>query len=190
MTGKVSVGPDIARDPIQEAHRLWVDNGWEDCADGVAAVTLIMRVRQVLTKRADQVLAPVQLTFPRYEVLVRLYFADGELPLAHLGKQLELHQTSVTSLIDKLESQGLVERTPHPTDRRSTIARITPTGRALLKKAVERLNSELFGDLGLSSEEVRALIMVLTKMRRSWGDVPDDHDHDQDLFAVAQGGSR
>lgn len=119
-----------------------------------------MRVRQVLAKRADQILAPVQLSFPRYEVLVRLYFGNGELPLSHLGKQLELHQTSVTSLIDKLEAQGLAERSPHPTDRRSTIARITPTGRALLRKAIELLNSELFRDLGLTSEEARTLIMA------------------------------
>lgn len=174
-------------DPIKEAHRLWVENGWEDCADGLAAVTLIMRVRQVLTKRADQVLAPIQLTFPRYEVLVRLYFNDGSLPLAHLGKQLELHQTSVTSLIDKLEAQGLVQRTPHPTDRRSTIAKMTPTGRALVQKAISRLNSELFGDLGLTSAEVHVLISALTKMRRTWGDVAADSD--EDLFAIAQGGS-
>ena len=172
-------------DPIVAAHRLWVENGWADCADGLAAVTSIMRVRQLLTKQADQVLAPIELTFARYEVLVRLNYCEGGLPLAVLGKLLQLHQTSITSLVDKLEAQGLIVRTPHPTDRRSTIAEITPTGRTLLLVAIERLNRDLFRDLGLSGDEVRGLIGVLTKMRRSWGDFEDEPDGD--LFAVAPG---
>jgi len=157
-------------DPILEAYRLWIENGWGDYADGLAAVTSIIRVRQVLSTRADQVLAPIGLTFSRYELLVHLYFNDGRLSLAQLGKRLQVHQTSVTSLVDKLEAQGLIRRTPHPTDRRSTIAQITTEGHALTSEAISRLNAELFRDLGLTSAEVRTLISVLTKMRRSWGD--------------------
>jgi DNA-binding MarR family transcriptional regulator len=157
-------------DPILEAYRLWIENGWEDSADGLAAVTSIIRVRQVLSIRADQVLAPIDLTFSRYELLVHLYFNDGRLPMAQLGKRLQVHQTSVTSLVDKLEAQGLVRRTPHPTDRRSTIAEITPQGRGLMGEAITRLNSELFRELGLTGEETRTLVSLLTKMRRSWGD--------------------
>ena len=114
------------RDPILEAYHLWNENGWEDCAVGCTAVTSLMRVHQMMTKRADQILAPIDLTFARYELLVRLYFHTGSLPLSQLGKQLQIHQTSITSLVDRLEKQGLIKRTPHPTDRRSTIAQMTP----------------------------------------------------------------
>jgi DNA-binding MarR family transcriptional regulator len=161
-------------DPIMEAYRLWIENGWADCAAGLAAVTSIIRVRQVLSIRADQVLAPIDLTFSRYELLVHLYFNDGRLPLAQLGKRLQVHQTTVTSLVDKLEAQGLIRRTPHPTDRRATIAQITSQGSSLTRDAITRLNRELFRDLGLSGEEVQTLISVLTKMRRSWGDFPEE----------------
>ena len=109
-----------------------------------------MRVHQMMTRRADQILAPLDLTFARYELLVRLYFRDGSLPLNQLGKQLQIHQTSITSLVDRLEKQGLIKRTPHPTDRRSTIAQMTPAGRVLTGKAINLLNSEFFRDLGLS----------------------------------------
>jgi DNA-binding MarR family transcriptional regulator len=162
---------DFDRDPILAAHHLWIENGWEDCADGLAAVTSIIRVRQVLTQRADQILAPIGLTFSRYEVLVHLYFNDGELPLAQLGKRLQIHQTSITGLVDKLEAQDLIRRTRHPTDRRSTIARMTPAGRQLVTEAITRLNADLFRDIGLSGDEVQVLFTVLTKMRRSWGDL-------------------
>lgn len=162
---------DFDRDPILAAYQLWIENGWEDCADGLAAVTSIIRVRQVLTQRADQILAPIGLTFSRYEVLVHLYFNDGELPLAQLGKRLQIHQTSITGLVDKLEAQDLIRRTRHPTDRRSTIARMTPAGRQLVTEAITRLNADLFRDIGLSGDEVQVLFTVLTKMRRSWGDL-------------------
>jgi DNA-binding MarR family transcriptional regulator len=169
--GKAGVAPNGDRDPILEAYHLWNENGWEECAAGVTAVTSLMRVHQVLTRQADQILAPIDLTFARYELLIRLYFHSGALPLKQLGKQLQIHQTSITSLVDRLEKQGLIKRTPHPTDRRSTIAEMTPAGRVLTRKAIKLLNSELFRDLGLTGDEAHLLIGLLMKMRRSWNDI-------------------
>jgi DNA-binding MarR family transcriptional regulator len=165
------VAPSGDRDPILEAYHLWNENGWEDCAAGCTAVTSLMRVNQVLNRRADQILAPIDLTFARYELLVRLYFRGGSMPLSQLGKQLQIHQTSITSLVDKLEKQGLIKRTPHPTDRRSIIAQMTPAGRVLTAKAINLLNAELFRDLGLTGGESHQLIGLLMKMRRSWNDI-------------------
>jgi DNA-binding MarR family transcriptional regulator len=165
------VAPNVERDPILEAYHLWNDQGWEDCAAGCTAVTSLMRVHQMMTRRADAILAPIDLTFARYELLVRLYFRDGSLPLNHLGKALQIHQTSITSLVDRLEKQGLIRRTPHPTDRRVTMAEMTPAGRVLTGKAIGLLNSEFFRDLGLSGRESHLLIGLLMKMRRSWDDI-------------------
>lgn len=167
------MAPSGEKDPILQAYDLWIDNGWEDCAPGMAAVTSLIRVHQVLIKRADQILAPVDLSFSRYVLLVTLYFSQGSLPLSQLGKQLQLHQTSITSLVDKLEAQGLIQRTPHPTDRRSTIARLTPAGSAVVAKAIKLLNSELYRDLGLPEADARQLIGLLMKMRLSWNDLRD-----------------
>ena len=178
------MAPNVDRDPILEAYHLWNENGWEDRAAGCTAVTSLMRVHQMMTRRADQVLAPLDLTFARYELLVRLYFHEGALPLNQLGKELQIHQTSITSLVDKLEAAGLIRRTPHPTDRRSTIAEMTPTGNALVREAITRLNAELFSGLGLPTGEVRMLIGLLMKMRSSWGDI--DSPDGWDLFAIDQ----
>jgi DNA-binding MarR family transcriptional regulator len=181
------VAPDRERDPILEAYHLWNDKGWEDCAAGCAAVTSLMRVHQVLTRRADKILAPIDLTFARYELLVRLYFSARSLPLNQLGRQLQIHQTSITSLVDKLEKQGLIKRTPHPTDRRSTIAQMTPAGRVLTGKAIMLLNSEVFRDLGLTGGEASLLIGLLMKMRRSWNDI--ENPEGWEPFEVSPGSS-
>jgi hypothetical protein len=80
------VAPNVPRDPILEAYHLWNSSGWEDCAAGCTAVTSLMRVHQMMTKRADQVLAPLDLTFARYELLVRLYFREGRCRSASSAK--------------------------------------------------------------------------------------------------------
>ena len=60
---------NVERDPILEAYHLWNDQGWEDCAAGCTAVTSLMRIRRMMTERANQILAPLDLTFARYELL-------------------------------------------------------------------------------------------------------------------------
>ena len=53
----------------------------------------------------------------------------GALPLGKVGERLQVHRTSVTNIIDKLEADGLVRRVPHEADRRTTLAEITDAGR-------------------------------------------------------------
>ena len=52
----------------------------------------------------------------------------GALPLGKIGERLQVHRTSVTNIVDKLEADGLVRRVPHAEDRRATLAEITRRG--------------------------------------------------------------
>src|SRR5664280_2570359 len=102
-------------DPITEAHRLWIEHGWQNAADGMAMVTAVMRVQQILLQRVDAVLRPFDLTFARYEFLMLLSFSrTGAMPMKRVGSRLQVHPTSVTSAVDRLESQGYVERQSLP----------------------------------------------------------------------------
>jgi DNA-binding MarR family transcriptional regulator len=158
-------------DPIVEARRQWADHGWDDVADGMAAVTSVTRVAQLLLRRVDQELKPFGLTFARFEVLALLEFSrTGALPLGKVGARLQVHPTSVTSAVDRLESQGFVRRTPHPSDGRATLAELTEAGRAVVRDATGALNAEVFADLGLDDGELRTLFALLEKMRRAAGD--------------------
>ena len=119
------------RDPIREAHRQWVAHGWSPAADGMAMVTSVVRVQQLLLERIEAVLRPLDLTFARYEVLRLLSFSSaGAMPMTRMGSLLQVHPTSVTSAVDRLEKQGYVERSRRETDRRVVLATITrPAGR-------------------------------------------------------------
>ena len=84
-------------------------------------------------ERIDAVLRPLELTFARYEVLRLLSFSSaGAMPMTRLGSLLQVHPTSVTSAVDRLERQGFVERQRQDDDRRVVLASITdgrPGGR-------------------------------------------------------------
>ena len=81
MTGMPS--QPLPLDPIEEAHRQWEAHGWGDVADGMAAVTSVMRAQQIMIARVEEVLKPTGLTFSRYELLALLTFTrTGALPMA------------------------------------------------------------------------------------------------------------
>ena len=161
----------LPTDPIAEAHRQWVAHGWEDAADGMALVTAIMRTQQVLLNRIEKVLGPFGLTFARYELLTLLSFTrHGALPMAKASARLQVHPTSVTNAVDRLEQAGLVARTSHPTDGRMTLVEITRDGRALAKEATHELNTEVFADPGFGDAEIGELNRMLENFRRAAGD--------------------
>ena len=160
-----------ATDPIAEAEQLWVEHGWADAAPGMAALTSLMRAHQIALSRVEAVLRPFEVTFARYETLMLLHLSRRQaLPMRVLGSRLQVHQTSVTNAVDRLESAGLAVRRPHPVDRRSTLVEITTAGTSLAEKATAALNEQVFEKPGLPPESVEVLVAVLRRFRADAGD--------------------
>ena len=167
----MSEQPDDPRDPIAEARRQWVAHGWGEVADGMAAVTSVMRAQQIMLARVHEVLKPFDLTFARYELLALLSFTrQGSLPMSKASSLLQVHPTSVTNAVDRLESADLVRRLPHPDDRRGVLVEITDAGREKALAATEQLNTQVFTEPGLKPDDVDTLVSVLTNLRRDAGD--------------------
>ncbi len=160
-------------DLVGEARRNWESHGWGE-VDAMAAVTSISRAHQIVLGRVNVALAPLELTFSRYEALALLSFTrTGALPLSRMGDRLQVHPTSVTSTIDRLERDGLVERVPHETDRRTTLARITPSGRVRLDEATAALESARFGMADLDTTTLADITTAMAEVRASAGDDVD-----------------
>jgi DNA-binding MarR family transcriptional regulator len=156
-------------DPIARAAELWTERIGPP--EAMAAVTSVMRVHQIVLAAVDPVLRPLGLTFARYEALVLLSFSRrGSLPMRVMGERLQLHPTSVTNIVDRLEADGLVLRTPHPTDGRTTLVAITEAGRDRMRLATKAVTDVEFGLVGLSTGELGELTALLTKVRRAAGD--------------------
>src|SRR3954465_3810785 len=148
-------------DPIEEAARQGSEP-WSG-TPRLRAVTSLMRVHQLVLTELDERLRPLGLTFARYEVLVLLSFSRrGALPLGKIGERLQVHATSVTPLVKRLEAAELIRRTPHPEDGRAVLASITPQGRDAMQKATDAIVDARFGLRALSEEECDQLTWLLT----------------------------
>lgn len=161
--------PGLPFDPIDEAARQW-GLRWER-VPAMHAVTSLMRVQQLVLGRLDAVLRPHGLTFARYEALVLLCFSSrGSLPMGKIGERLQVHPTSITSIVQRLEADGLIRRRPHPVDGRAVLAEITDSGRALVETATADLVGVDFGLGALSDDQLGELSGLLQPVRRGAGD--------------------
>jgi DNA-binding MarR family transcriptional regulator len=159
----------LAFDPIEEAARQWA--GHWDQMPRMRAVTSLMRVHQLVLTELDELLRPLGLTFARYEVLVLLSFSRrGALPLGKIGERLQVHATSVTPLVKRLERAELITRTPHPEDGRAVLASITPKGRLVMQQATDRIVAARFALSSLTEADCDRLTDLLTAPRSAAGD--------------------
>ncbi|MBM7366421.1 MarR family transcriptional regulator [Gordonia hydrophobica] len=160
------------RDPIALARRNWEDAGWgTEVADGMEAVTSVMRAHQIMLARVEQELKPFGLTFSRFELLRLLAFSrHGSLPISKASDRLQVHVSSATHAIARLVDAGLVERNPHPTDGRTTLVSITDDGRELVEKATAVLNANVFGRVGMSATSAHQLVAAIRELRSASGD--------------------
>ncbi len=158
-------------DPIDLAHANWSRRGWDEAADGMAVITSIMRVQQVLLARVETILRPLGLTFARYEVLMLLLFSrSGCLPVGKIGERLQVHPASVTNAVQRLEADGLVRRTANPNDGRSILAEITESGRRLVERCTDQLNADVFAVVPIPVAQQERAFKALKGVRKAFGD--------------------
>jgi DNA-binding MarR family transcriptional regulator len=158
-------------DPIAEARRNWEGHGWR-APEAMVAATSIARAHQVVLAQIDAALAPLGLTFSRFEALALLHFTRrGSLPMGKVGSRLQVHPASVTNTIGRLERDGLVRRVTADGDRRLVLAEITPAGRRVVRRAAAVLADAEFGLAGVAGEELSGITDALAPVRREAGDL-------------------
>lgn len=95
----------------------------------------ISRSWKTLNRDVEHALSPTGLSLAEVKIL-RFLHEDGPLPITKLATELLVTPGAVTSLVDGLENQGLVERVRSESDRRVVTIRITTGGEATIKKAI------------------------------------------------------
>jgi len=97
--------------------------------------------------------------------VLELLYSKGDHPIQQIGQKLLLASSSITYVVDKLETKKLIERRACPKDRRVTYATITDDGKELMNqvfpKHKEALN-EILGGLDMNEKEI--LIKQLKKL--------------------------
>ncbi len=104
----------------------------------------------------------IGLTYTQYIAMLALWERDG-LSVKELGEQLYLDSGTLTPLLKKMESQGLVRRSRNARDERSVTITLSEQGKALRERAVS-IPERLGACLPLTAEEAKTLYRLLYKV--------------------------
>ena len=107
-------------------------------------------------------LEPMGLTHPQYLVMLALW-GDAPMSVKEIGRALQLDSPTLSPLLKRLESSGLITRTRSAVDERQLIVELTDTGKALRAQA-ERIPGAVVQQLGVSLDELEELHSVLTRV--------------------------
>ncbi|MFJ9627488.1 MarR family winged helix-turn-helix transcriptional regulator [Streptomyces sp. NPDC091280] len=102
------------------------------------------------------------LTYPQYLVMLVLW-EHGELPVKKLGEHLRLDSGTLSPLLKRLETAGLVRRERSARDERSVEVRLTDEGLALRERALD-VPRRILGATGFGVDEIRALRSQLDEL--------------------------
>jgi MarR family transcriptional regulator for hemolysin len=121
----------------------------------------------------DQCAREHGMTRAQWGVLVRLQRQEG-MTQAEMAESLEIQPISLVRLIDRLCQHGLVERRPHPRDRRANRLYLTDKGHATLARLAplgREVTSEVLASLSAAdvAELLQKLLLIKTNIRNATG---------------------
>src|ERR1700744_6638827 len=134
------------------------------------AVLNVLRTAEVLNQQAELFLKAFGLTRTQYNVLRILRGADADgMPCSQLADRMIARDPDITRLIDRMQSNGLVERARSCTDRRVVNTRITPKALTLIGEIDQPLQELLRSKLGrLGKSNLAQLIDLLQQTCEIW----------------------
>lgn len=110
---------------------------------------------RAITARYREILAPLEITYPQYLVLMVLWEVDVA-TVSGLGERLHLDSGTLSPLLRRLETAGHVIRTRLPDDERTVQVRLTESGIALQARAAN-VPDLICASTGMELEDIRAL---------------------------------
>lgn len=128
---------------------------------------LISRIKQVGGRLFDRMLAEADIDAfngAQGRILYVLWQGDG-LTISQLSTQTSLANTTLTSMLDRMEQSGLIQREPSPSDRRALLIRLTDKARALREdydRISQRMNEMYY--LGFTEAEIRQFESYLQRV--------------------------
>lgn len=118
---------------------------------------------RAVTRRYAQLLGEVGLTYPQYLSLLALWEADGPLSVSDLGARLHLDSGTLTPLLKRMETAGLVARARDRRDERRVLVSVTEEGWALRARVAD-VPARLVEGMGMTETDGRTLRGLLEQL--------------------------
>lgn len=133
--------------------------------------THVLLTARAFSRLAEQRLRRLGLGVAHVPVLMALT-DEGTMSVKQLAARVRVEQPTATALVQRMQAAGLVERTPDPTDRRSSRIGLTPRGETVLPEALRmRAEAVASATATLSADEVRQLDDLLGRVRAALDEV-------------------
>lgn len=124
----------------------------------------LQRLMWTEQKRFAALLNQHALTLPQFLVLACLHQYGNGCPIGRLAEEMFQSYPTMTGIVSRLKSAGLVSRSTDPTDRRKVVIRLTQAGRALLDRAKNARRKRMVRALAhLSRQERREFLRLLMR---------------------------
>lgn len=130
--------------------------------DAAREVWLLISDLVLDNTRRREVTQALGLSFGRTRALRRL--ARRPLSMGELAAALGIDPPNATGVVDDLESVGLVQRQPHPSDRRAKLVALTPEGEEKARQADAILSTPPSGLRALDGADLDALRGILGRV--------------------------
>jgi MarR family 2-MHQ and catechol resistance regulon transcriptional repressor len=126
----------------------------------------LVRTATLASALAGKILRQYDLTEAQFNVLFALKYKTRALTQVELGRRLVVTRATVTSVLDRLESKGFVERRDVPDNRRSYHVELTKAGHELVDEVEPLYRDNIHYVLAyLNDDEVRSLVEMLEPAR-------------------------
>lgn len=145
-------------------HELALDQPFQDIRH--EAVLSVLHTATFLSSAGAELFRKYDLTVAQFNVLFALKYKKGDITQSTLSQRLVVTRASMTSVLDKLEEKGLVERHAVPENRRIYHIALTPEGRKRVNEIEPMYRDDLHAVMSeLTDAECRALIAMLERVR-------------------------
>lgn len=126
---------------------------------------LIAIVYNTVDRKLDVLLRKRKLSVPKFNILMILKFQGGEEGLSQkaISERLIVSDGNITGILDRMEKEKLLQRTPHPKDRRVNLVRLTPKGDGILEELIPVYDKLLKENVDkVSAKDQKTLISIFT----------------------------
>lgn len=155
-------------DSLRQQERLKAD----EHVVALQAWRNLIRVNAAVNNAVEHALRDTDLPLTWGEVLIRLVgMPGGSMRMQDLADQLIFSRSGVTRLIDRIQAAGLIRREEADSDRRGTLAVITPEGRSRLQESLPWVSTVIDDKFSrhLTAREADSLRRILEKLLHAYG---------------------
>lgn len=156
-----SADPDPVRWKIRQWEQIIPGGGFDQIEPAARIVHHAGRLTEAMNRIARREGLANQNDYQVLSVLRIAHNGGQRLTITELAARLDSTTATMVNRLDRLQHHGLLERTPHPTDRRSLHLALTPTGIAAVERMVQARTRQREQWLTALTPDERAILNTL-----------------------------